>query len=385
MNFFSKFSKRWQLTLIYFLPILIILSLFSGIVFKIHSNQIDYLDEALEEIIYEPRDSKINFKLDDLPGIYINLDLGDDEIIDYENEEAMDYGTEFDEETGNHLDSLADLPYVSIEELNELEGRMKISSLYKILILLIGIIPIFGFLAYYFAGKTLKPMERALEKQKRFVSDASHELRTPLALMKSEAEVLSRSKDTSSSEYREFTNNVIQDVNYLDALTTNLLKLAKMDRLKPLKSDISIDIQTILNKLIQSFSSLSKEKKVEIINELPKGAIPVLGNRDLINQVLTIILDNAIKYNKRGGFIKVSSKTEKERIIIKIQDSGIGIPQKDIDQIFDRFYRASKDRNKKGHGLGLSIAKELMYLLRGEIVLESKEEEGTAISLVFSK
>ncbi|MBU4210487.1 HAMP domain-containing histidine kinase [Patescibacteria group bacterium] len=255
-------------------------------------------------------------------------------------------------------------------------------SLLFLLIYTNGVILFFSATAGYFlAGKTLKPIEKAMKKQKTFIADASHELRTPLTALKTSMEVDLRTKKLSK-QTKEILKSNLSDVNNLNSLTNNLLRLAKQDdnsnnlKLKTTK------IADVVNKALKSIDPLAKQKKIKVrISPEPKNQT-VRGDSDLLTELLIILLDNAIKYTPKKGSVLVATQTTKKYLILKIKDTGIGISKQHIPHIFDRFYRVDVSRSKQmGFGLGLSLAKKIITQHQGSISVKSEIRHGSTFTL----
>lgn len=245
-----------------------------------------------------------------------------------------------------------------------------------------GVILFFSATAGYFlAGKTLKPIENAMNDQKRFIADASHELRTPLTALKTSMEVDLRSKKLSKQTKKILKSN-LSDVNNLNSLTNNLLRLARQNgngnniKLKTVK------IINIINKALKSINPLAQQKNIKInINAEPKNQT-VKGNSDLLTELLIILLDNATKYTPKDGSIFITTTTTKKHLILKIKDTGIGIARQHLPHIFDRFYRVDISRSKEsGFGLGLSLAKKIITQHKGSINVKSEINHGSTFTL----
>jgi two-component system sensor histidine kinase CiaH len=232
---------------------------------------------------------------------------------------------------------------------------------------------------YFLAGRTLQPIKLTLEEQKRFTADASHELRTPLTSMKTEIEVFLRGKRLSLDEARKLLKSNLEEVNKMQKLSNYLLTLNKyQDRSSfPLKE---INLKEIAKEGIHEMEKSAKMKNIKIIQKLK--STNVYGNKDSLVKLMTILLDNAIKYSKKGR--KIIVKTESN--FLEVEDFGIGIAKKDISHIFDRFYRAETSRSKEkvdGYGLGLSIAKNIVELHKAKIEVKSKLGKGAAFIVRF--
>jgi two-component system, OmpR family, sensor histidine kinase CiaH len=237
-------------------------------------------------------------------------------------------------------------------------------------------------LSYYLSGKTLEPILATLDRQKRFISDASHELKTPLANIMVEAEVLYRDENTSNDEYRGFAYNVMEDVKHLNKLVISLLDTAKLDNHAVQVRKEEVVVSEVLETVAKKFKETAKKKNISISVRI-KDPIVLSTDKDLLERVIAIFLDNAIKYNRKNGSVELSVENIKGVMTITIKDNGIGISADEIPKIFNRFHRASEDRNEKGFGLGLSIAKQLCDVLGIKIDVKSEVNKGTSFNLVF--
>jgi len=277
-------------------------------------------------------------------------------------------------------------PQLDADLVNEVKRRL-------LLILLGingGILIISGGLAYLLAGKTLRPISDMLDEQNQFISDASHELRTPLTSMKSAMEVSLRDKELGIKEAREIISENIEDVDKLQALSDHLLQLAQYQKPDNLVKFAKVPVAEVVAGAVKKVLPLAKKKKIVIESDgVEKGEIK--ANKYSINDLLVILLDNAIKYSPRGKIVSISAKRNDGSVVIKVTDEGMGIAEKDLPHIFERFYRADLARSKEevgGYGLGLSIAKKIVDLHRGSIAVKSKMNEGTTFTVklpVFSR
>jgi signal transduction histidine kinase len=234
-----------------------------------------------------------------------------------------------------------------------------------------------GILAYFLAGKSLQPIGESIKKQKQFISDASHELKTPLTVMRSEIDVALRQKTISSKETKEILQSNLDEVVKMQNLTNYLLSLGKYEDTKRPTIKKTIDIKPLIEQVAKRHS---REIKVKGLNlELKIQNAKITAEQESISELITILVDNAIKYTPTGK-ITISTKQGRKTVTIEVADQGIGIPPKDIDNIFNRFYRADISRSKdgtNGFGLGLSIAKSIVEAHEGEICVKSKLGKGS--------
>ncbi|MFA7301693.1 MAG: HAMP domain-containing sensor histidine kinase [Candidatus Shapirobacteria bacterium] len=265
---------------------------------------------------------------------------------------------------------------IDIGFIAESKQRLITSLIYQNLIILV----VSGSLSYFLAGKTLNPIAKTIEEQKIFISDASHELRTPLTALKSTFEVALRDPKLTMADAKNNLKTGINEVDKLTNLTNSMLRLSHLENGNGLQH-VSINLKTISNKVVSRLLAKATAKKIKIINKTKN--ISITGDPLSIEELFEIIVDNAIKYSSNST-IKINSIKNK----IIITDQGLGISQKDLPHIFDRFYRADNARTKSsdgGYGLGLPIAQKIMDKHGGKILVDSKLNSGTTVTLAFKQ
>lgn len=241
------------------------------------------------------------------------------------------------------------------EVLEESKSRVRL-ALIAINVIIFGVA---GAAGYFLAGRTLEPIEKMIDEQNKFITGASHELRTPLTALKTSTEVGLRDKKLTVADARTLLCDNLEEVENLKILSDNLLRLSQFEEFNgdiPMKS---IKLSEIFEEAQKRAGGLAKVKRIVI--EIPKEKTKIQGDKASLVELMVILFDNAIKYSPKGSRIKVSTTSYDREISIKVKDTGMGIDEKDIKHIFDRFYRADKARSKEnvsGYGLGLSIAKK---------------------------
>lgn len=234
---------------------------------------------------------------------------------------------------------------------------------------------------YFLAGRTLKPIAEMVDEQRRFVADASHELRTPLTAIKTETEVALRDKKLDKKSKQLLASN-LEEIDKLKSLTDYFLTLSKYQDSNAKFPFETLNLSETIENACNKLHSLAKEKKIKIVKNLKE--VQVEANKISITEVATILLDNAIKYNRPEGKINISIQTRRNEALIIIEDNGIGIKAQDIPYIFNRFYQADSSRTKnvvKGYGLGLSIAKSIICLHKGKITVKSTLNKGSTFTV----
>ncbi len=228
--------------------------------------------------------------------------------------------------------------------------------------------------------------EKLDKSRKEFVANVSHELRTPLTTVKSYTETLADSVADDSYDkgmFTSFLKVIDSETDRMTRLVKDLLLLSSLGHSAGEETFEEIDIAFLTANIVEKLQHYAKDKHQTLTYE-PVNALPTfLGNSDRIEQVITNIITNAIKYTPRDGNILVTTIHVFDSITIKIKDTGIGIPKKDLDHIFERFYRVDKARSREmgGTGLGLAIAKEIIEAHKGTISIKSKPNVGTEVMI----
>ena len=230
-------------------------------------------------------------------------------------------------------------------------------------------------------NELLARIERSMIQQKQFTSDASHEIRTPLSAIRGTLEVLIRRKRTTEV-YEEKITGIIQLVDRLDALLEQLLQLARVDSAKTITTNKSVNLYPVVSSVQQKWEKQAADKNITINNNL-SGEIVVRGDKFYLELMLDNLVNNAIKYGKQNG--NVFLNWDNTSNIFSVEDDGIGISDKHLPNIFNRFYRADESRSSvvKGNGLGLSIAQKLARLQNITLQVKSREGKGSVFSLKF--
>jgi len=266
----------------------------------------------------------------------------------------------------------------------ELIEETKQRLLYSLIVLNGSIIVISGVLGYLLAGRTLKPIKEMTDEQIRFISDASHEIKTPLTSLKTASEVFLRSKKKNMKEAEEIILDSIAEVDKLQTLSDALLKLSNFEKPNPAVINEIITIDNAVSKAIKKANYLATSKHITIKKKVI--TFTMRGNQDSVIDLLVSLLDNAIKYSSENAIVEVNTKVSSSIGIIEIKDHGIGIDPKDLKHVFERFYRSDTARTKSGnngYGLGLSIAKKIVEMHKGQISASSDTDKGTTITLQF--
>ena len=229
----------------------------------------------------------------------------------------------------------------------------------------------------------LERIENSFNKITQFTSDVSHELRTPVACLKIGTEVI-LSKERTAEEYRELHENNLRKLEEITRMINDLLILLKSDSgIKRLHVK-SFNLGNTLKELQDTFMMIAETKKIYLsMDEIPD--IQISGDETLLRRAFLNLLDNAIKYTSPGGCINVSLEDREDEVIVRIEDTGIGISEGHLEKIFDRFFRVdpSRSRESGGTGLGLNICKNIVELHKGKIEVKSKLGAGSTFEVTL--
>lgn len=272
-----------------------------------------------------------------------------------------------------------------IAELFESKYASVVRQLRFSLVMLNLAVLVGGTLASYFLAKrTLRPIQDALDEQRRFVADASHELRTPLTAMKAEIEVALHAKDPK--EDRRALVSTLEEVGKLERLTTSLLTLARHGNEDRRLTQTTFDFSKSVTDAAGRIEPLAKRRRITIAREGLPGTIT--GDSERLTDLFTILLDNAVKYSNEGATVLIRWSWTPSHLGVSVSDEGIGIPEADLPHVFTRFYRVDPSRSKRhtdGYGLGLSIAKQIIDEHRGSVTISSVLGKGTTVRMTLPR
>ena len=216
------------------------------------------------------------------------------------------------------------------------------------------------------------------DSRQEFVANVSHELKTPMASIKVLAESLLSQDNVSVELYREFMEDMVSEIDRENQIITDLLALVKMDKKAQNLNIVPLDINNLTELILKRLRPLARKKDVEVVFESMR---PVVAEVDevKISLVMTNLVENAIKYNKEHGWVKVTLDADHQYFSLQVSDSGIGLPKEELGHIYERFYRGDKSHSKEigGTGLGLAITRSAVLAHKGSISVQSTEGEGS--------
>ena len=218
--------------------------------------------------------------------------------------------------------------------------------------------------------------------RQEFVSNVSHELKTPLASMKVLSDSLLSQEGMPEELYREFLVDITDEIERMTKIINDLLSMVKTEKNTANMVISNINVNDLLEKLLKRLRPIAATRNIEVIYESYR---PVMADIDEVKMSIALnnLIENAVKYNYDDGWVRVTLNADHKFFYVKIEDSGVGIPDEFQDKVFERFYRVDKARSREtgGIGLGLALTRNVVLLHRGSIKLYSKEKEGTTFTV----
>ena len=231
-------------------------------------------------------------------------------------------------------------------------------------------------------NKMLDRMQAYTNQQKEFVEDVSHELRTPVAVLEGHLSMLQRWGKDDPEVLNDSINSSLQELKRMQSLIQEMLALTRVEQIDSEYLDQTTEVKPLFTQVYNDFKMLHPDFVVNFDDDIQTGS-KVKIYRDHLEQVLIILLDNAFKYSSDRKEINLSASTNSALLEVVVQDYGVGIAKKDVQRVFNRFYRVDKARSRKrgGNGLGLAIAKRLIEIYKGTITVESVLGSGTVFRI----
>ena len=228
----------------------------------------------------------------------------------------------------------------------------------------------------------LRRMKLQEDSRQEFVSNVSHELKTPITSMKVLSDSLLAQDNVPVELYKEFMGDIAEEIDRENKIITDLLSLVKMDRRS---SDVNIqetNINQLIELILKRLRPIAAKRSIELVLESFKPVIAEVDETKL-TLALSNLVENGIKYNKDEGWVHVSLNVDSKYFYVKVEDSGIGIPEESQEHIFERFYRVDKSHSREigGTGLGLAITRSAVLMHHGAIKVYSREGEGTTFKV----
>lgn len=248
----------------------------------------------------------------------------------------------------------------------------------SVLVAFLGLLSVF-ILLLALSKRIVRPISESYEKQRRFITDAGHELKTPLTIISADADVLDMEYGES-----EWLRDIHLQVRRLTALTNDLIYLSKMEESQNQLQRRAFSLSALSDELVQSFQALAKMQEKSFSSSIQPGIV-LRGDEKTVRQAISNLLDNALKYSEPKGTISLTLEKRGRLIHLDVFNTTPAVSEENLENLFDRFYRADPSRNSQtgGHGIGLSIVQAVVLAHRGEVSASSRDGHSLVVSIVL--
>jgi two-component system sensor histidine kinase ResE len=346
---------------------------------KFNMNALSQEKEQLSSILSSMADGVITFNRD---GTILITNPPADRFLQYWYYEKGGFGSESEEIPSQVMDLFQQAVDTEKEKIGEisLQGRHWV----------ILVSPLYSNRFIRGAVAVLRDMteERQLDKMRKdFIANVSHELRTPISMLQGYSEAIVDDIAETQEEKKEMARVIYDESLRMGRLVNELLDLARMEAGHIQLTVEEIQISPFINRIIYKFQGLAKDHQILLSEVIDDEVKAIFFDPDRIEQVLTNLIDNAIRHTPKGGSVKLNVSQEDKGIMIEVSDSGSGIPDEDLPFVFERFYKADKarTRGRSGTGLGLAIVKNIIEAHRGHISVQSKIGQGTTFTFFLPR
>lgn len=341
------------------------------------------LNHLSPEIPYESRYFSVALSED---GSITSVDTGKIAAIDTET--AMDYAKEL-WENGKEKGFIDNYRYIQCEEetgrsrIIFLDCTRNLLTFQTFLLTSLGI-SLIGMLAVLIliillSKRIVRPVSESYDKQKQFITDAGHELKTPLTIIDADAEVLAMELGEN-----EWIEDIQRQTKRLASLTNNLVYLSRMEEENNVMQMIEFPISDVISESAEDFQTIAKSGEKTFHVQI-QPLLAIKGDEKAIRQLISILLDNAMKYTAAGGTVELNLNRQGKHICLEVSNETDAVKKEDLPYLFDRFYRADASRNSQtgGYGIGLSIARAIVITHKGKITADMKSENNLTIRIMF--
>lgn len=283
--------------------------------------------------------------------------------------------------TGIYKYAVVEQPYGYMLIFVDCRSQLQTISLFLLIsvAVAIGTLLLVFLLVSILSGRAIKPIIINMEKQKQFITDAGHEIKTPLAIISANADVLELTAGAN-----EWIASIRNQIGRLDKLVKNLLMLSKMDEDNIQLMFHDFDISKAVTEIAGSFEALAEAQGKKLELHITPGLL-FHGDESSIHQLISTLTDNAVKYSNKNGVIIISLSAVKKSIKLEIYNTTQDLPVENLDQLFNRFYRAdaSRSRDTGGYGIGLSIARSVAEAHHGKITVKSEDGKSVCFTVLL--
>ncbi|MBO4411492.1 MAG: HAMP domain-containing histidine kinase, partial [Lachnospiraceae bacterium] len=297
-------------------------------------------------------------------------------------EKSDDFGTLSEYGLIYYRDAMPFLTKIVFVESSYLTSRITGTILILAGVFLVSL-TLFFFFSLGLSKFAMRPIEEAMRMERQFVDDVSHDLKTPITVVLANASILKKNREANVGEEMQWIDSTEDAAKNMMSLVNEMLTLSSLESGRTRPERVPTDLSSAAEKMTLQFESVAFEQGIDVVEDLQEDVL-VLATPEIAERIAGSLLENAFKYEPRGGKVHIELKTEKKKALLTVRNDSSRISEEDLPHVFERFYRADKTRDASGgHGLGLPILKEFITSVGGEIEVRSSDEEGTVFTVTL--
>lgn len=336
-----------------------------------------YKDDNITTIMYDSKKKEISVLSETL-----SFDGDVSEIIPEIAKQKDSFGTLYEYNIIYYKERTENKYKIAVTDIFYINYRMVRITIILLLAYILAMALVF-FISIQLSKLAAKPMENAIEMERKFVADISHDLKTPITVILANNSIIKSNPDSTVSDNKQWLDSTNNAANEMMTLIHEMLTLSSLESVEKTVEKQSVNLSSITEKCVLQMESVAYERGIMVEDEINEN-IMILSTEEYTKRICSSLIENALKYEPDGGNIKIKVCTSRKKAILSVQNFGSVINKEDLPHIFDRFYRSDKTRNLyNGHGLGLPIVHKMCELVHAYIIVESNEKNGTIFTVVF--
>ena len=336
-----------------------------------------YKDDNITTIMYNSRNDDISILSETL-----SFDGDVSEIIPEIAKQKDSFGTLYEYHIIYYKEKAENEYKIAVADISYISYRMVRIIVILLLAYILSMALVF-FISIQLSKLAAKPMENAIEMERKFVADISHDLKTPITVILANNSIIKSNPHAAVSDNLQWLDSTDNAADEMMNLINKMLTLSSLESVEKTLEKQAVNLSSIAEKCVLQMESVAYERGITVEDEIAEN-IMILSTDEYTKRICSGLIENALKYEPDGGNIKITVGTSKKKAVFSVQNFGSTINEDDLPHIFDRFYRGDKTRNlSKGHGLGLPIVHKMCELINAHIIVKSTKKDGTIFTVAF--
>ena len=336
-----------------------------------------YKDDNITTIMYDSKSKDISVLSEEL-----SFDGDVSEIIPEIAKQKDSFGTLYEYHIVYYREKTENEYKIAVADISYIGYRMARITVILLLAYILSMALVF-FISIQLSKLAAKPMENAIEMERKFVADISHDLKTPITVILANNNIIKSNPHATVSDNLQWLDSTDNAADEMMNLINKMLTLSSLESVEKTLEKQAVNLSSIAEKCVLQMESVAYERGITVEDEITEN-ITILSTDEYMKRICSGLIENALKYEPDGGNIKITVGTSKKKAVFSVQNFGSTINEDDLPHIFDRFYRGDKPRNlSKGHGLGLPIVHKMCELVNAHIIVKSTKKDGTIFTVAF--